>query len=468
MEKGKRLKTDVNGETLLPEAMIQHIQSFLTGKEAARTTLLSKSWYSAWLTRPTFDFDQQDFTYGGPKSSKSRFVKYVMKIIAKYQDLNLKIDSLRLRCTRGNEFLANRLIVKAMKMGATDLNLEMRSVTRVLPREVLESETLVRLSVSGRIIVGNVRCWGLKSLSLNRVHMKSDDMLRDIISCCISIEELSLSHCRSSILVNRNGKMFTLSAMNLYELRKLRRLYLETVCVDALFFSNFDSRFPCLKDLILLGCHGYKTIQIVSTSLERISFMQFKALTGEFDVRNLVSFSYSGVAMPSLSIESSREWEYSYTSTACSRLVLSRSWFMKLSKSILAQSSPSKITLYIKYWCWERIGEKGYTYIEPKPLVLENLTIGTPIYSLNTRMLVGLFRLCRPKIITFHLLHILRKKLMKKMITPNQNRLGQLGLKEVSVEIYEEILKEWRPLLLKEPLHDFKQKIKIRFHLRWG
>ncbi|KAH6756157.1 hypothetical protein C2S53_004256 [Perilla frutescens var. hirtella] len=480
MEKGKKLKTDVNDETGLPEVMIQHIQSFLTGKEAARTTILSKSWYNAWLTRPTLDFDQQNFTSGDPKSSKTRFAKFATKSMARYQDLNRNIESLRLRCTRGNEILANKLIVKALKMGATDLNLEMRSITMVLPREVLESETLIRLSLSGRIIDGNVRFSRLKSLSLNRVHFKNEDMLRDIISCCLLIEELSLSHCKISISGNGNVKMIALSASNLYELHKLRRLFLEKVSVDALFFTDFDSRFPCLKDLSVVGCHGYKTIQISSTSLERISLVQVNPLTSEFNVPNLVSFSYSGMAIPSsLSIESSREWEYSYISIRCSRSVLSRSWFLKLNKS-LTQFNPSKISLSIRRWYWSRKGEEG-DHIQPKPLVLENLTIERSIYLLNTYMLVGLFRLCHPKFITLYWAprscddsfdHIVCKKLMKEMITPNsgipdQDIFGEFGLKEVTVEIYREILAEWRPLLLNEPIYDSIEWKKIRFHLRF-
>ncbi|KAH6769808.1 hypothetical protein C2S52_014611 [Perilla frutescens var. hirtella] len=134
MEKGKRLKT-VDGEILLPEAMIQLIQSFLTGKEAARTTLLSKSWYNVWLTRPMLDFDQENFTNSDPKSSETMFAEFATKSMTRYRDSNLKIESLRLRCTRGNanELLANELIVNAMKMGSTDVNLEMSSPTLVLP-----------------------------------------------------------------------------------------------------------------------------------------------------------------------------------------------------------------------------------------------------------------------------------------------------------------------------------------------
>ncbi|KAH6816552.1 hypothetical protein C2S51_021372 [Perilla frutescens var. frutescens] len=472
MEKAKQLKT-AKGETLLPEAILQHIQSFLTGKEAARTTLISNSWYNAWLTRPTLDFDQQHFTNGDPNSSKTRFAEFATKSMARYQDLNLKIDSLRLRCTRGNETLANKLIMKAMKMGATDLDLEMRS----LPREVLESETLVRLSVSGRIVEGNVRCWRLKSLNLNRVHMKSDDVLRDIISCCVLIEELSLCHCRSS------SKMFTLSAMNLSELHKLRILFLETVSVDSSFFSGFECRFPCLKDLSVVRCYGFKTMQIVSTSLQRISFVEAtKALRGEFDVPNLVSFSYSGMAIPSLSIQSSREWESHVRLTRRCRLVVGRSWLLKLKRS-LRKLSPSKISLYINLLNsshLRRVGEEEGDIHQgvPESLVLENLTIEPSICSYNASVTGRLLRMCRPKFITLHWdvpessedwwpdsksVDSIGKEVKKQVKVMAENLLD---LKEVNVEVYEESVAEWRMAPLDASATP-ENKGKIRFQFRF-
>ncbi|KAL8525249.1 hypothetical protein ACS0TY_014760 [Phlomoides rotata] len=80
MEKGKR----VEAEFQLPEAIIQHIQSFLNGKEAAQTTLLSKSWNDAWLTRPNLDFDQKAFerkSSDDTQSSQTRFWNFVNKTV---------------------------------------------------------------------------------------------------------------------------------------------------------------------------------------------------------------------------------------------------------------------------------------------------------------------------------------------------------------------------------------------------
>ncbi|KAL8485281.1 hypothetical protein ACS0TY_027544 [Phlomoides rotata] len=140
--------------TQLPEEMIQHIQSFLSEKETARTTHLSKSWYAAWLTHPNLDF-----SYLGHPTSTA-FERFVKKTLQRYEELNRKIQSFMLRMVGRNlisTFMAKEFVVKAMKLGATDLDIH----DLVLPREVLGYETLVRLSLlRGRIDlqIQQVRC----------------------------------------------------------------------------------------------------------------------------------------------------------------------------------------------------------------------------------------------------------------------------------------------------------------------
>lgn len=121
MEKGKRVET-LNDEIALPEAMIQHVQSFPSGKEAARTTILSKTWYNAWLTRPTLDLRESDFHYRGRESS---FERFVMKTLLRYLDLSLKIHSFSLRTFSfwRRDTILKLWIASAMKMGLRMLNL---------------------------------------------------------------------------------------------------------------------------------------------------------------------------------------------------------------------------------------------------------------------------------------------------------------------------------------------------------
>lgn len=476
MEKRGRIAV----ENQLPEAMIQHIQSFMSAKEAARTAVLSRSWHAAWLTRPSLAFDQRDF-------KRNKFAEVAAEAIRRYKGLNLKIESFTLQAqsSRANH-LAGELIQGAMEIGATELNLEFRPPSFALPPEVLRSQTLIRLSVKGCEIDGDaVSCSKLKSLSLDRVRLRTGDMLilRALISCCISIEELSLSNSLESIHTTN----LSLIGMDRFHLHKLRRLHLECVGVDNSLFENFDSRFPCLNDLTLVRCHGYTAVKICSTSLERVNIVQSKIFRGEFQVPNLVYFSYSGLSIPSISVEA-REWE-SHVSIKCYRSHTC-SWYLKLQK-LLIQLRSSRITLSVNIhvctkWCdvdeLEEIKDLG------RPVVVENLIIEAP-FDLGLDLLIGLFWICRPKFVTHYWLpescdywdgnneslNEIWEVLMNEVTNPDccawdEDICGRFGLKKVSMEVYEEILTEWRPLLLKGELDALTappNKRKVRFRLQW-
>ncbi|XP_057771911.1 putative F-box/FBD/LRR-repeat protein At5g56810 [Salvia miltiorrhiza] len=448
-------------ETPLPESMIHLIQSFLSAKEAAQTTLLCKSWYDAWLTRPALAFNQRNFK----NQALEEFSKFAVKTMRRYQDSNLKIESLRLKmqgCTSSSERLARNLIMDAMKMGATDLKLEFFPTAYTL-----RSETLLRLSVSGCEIYGHVICPMLKALSLDRVLLKSEDMLADIISCCNLIEELSLSH--SYICTNR---CIGLSGKDVPELHKLKRLHLEAVRVDTFLF-DLETRFPCLNDLSLVSCHGYglQAIRVTSFSLQSISIVQAVALELEFEVPNLVVFSYSGLGIPSISIEARDESE-SHISIERHHIETS-SWYLDL-KKLLAQLNQSRINLTISIVGSQPRGIADVDDFQAvaKPVSVEKLRLEA---NYDARcILIGLFGICRPKFVThcwlgrswWKLDDQSIRNLCESLIGPNceQYVFGQFDLKEVNMEVYDDDAAEWRPLLLQDEIPNQR---KSRFHLKW-
>ncbi|CAA0828581.1 ABC transporter G family member 40 [Striga hermonthica] len=70
--------------------------------EAARTSILSNAWHHAAITRPNLDFDVHDFRIGRDEdepnsSSRDKFSKFVKNTILRYEQLKLKIGSLRFR-----------------------------------------------------------------------------------------------------------------------------------------------------------------------------------------------------------------------------------------------------------------------------------------------------------------------------------------------------------------------------------
>ncbi|KAL3629453.1 hypothetical protein CASFOL_026675 [Castilleja foliolosa] len=476
MEKCKRVES---GEILLPEAIIHHIQSFMTGKEAAQTSVFSKHWYSAWSTRPNLDFNYRDFVNRG--HIPGRFKDFVKKTIQRYEELNLTIDSIGLRANwweKRRLSLYDEWVLKGMQMGATDFKLHLMHPLSSfsLPKELLGSENLVRLSAIGCTIDlgvnGKVSWSKLKSLSLHKVYFEGD-VICDIILSCPLIEELLLSECVFKVHTSDYRRRKLAWSTNLFELRKLRCLSLKEVKIDTSFFCDFSLKFPCLKDLIVDNCHGYKAINISSPSLERISFVvKKKMLRVSFEVPCIRKFTFSGSDLPCLpcfyfgtSSSFVYKWE-SDISVTCSGNdyghLTPLLWFDKM-KRLLVDLSPSRISLTLGITVSDVFRDviQGLSKVF-KPPVVDNLRVLTGAPSLA--VLSCLFWICRPKFISFtgvkaDILELLCERSFGHMF----------DLKEVNMEFYDENLSEWGPALSLKALLDAypENKQNIRFKLRW-
>ncbi|KAL8515766.1 hypothetical protein ACS0TY_014453 [Phlomoides rotata] len=512
---GKR----VQGEILLPEPIIQDIQSFMSGKEAAQSSILSKSWYTAWKTGPHLYFDQRGFIRNsGDRSGENGFWEFVRKNVQRYDKLNLPIESLSLWMygtdsdTASSYSLANKLIVEAMKLGVVDLDFCINYSDRVfeLPREVLGSQTLTRLSVRGCKIgvgkKGKINCLRLKSLCLDNVWLEGD-IIWDVISICPLIEKLSLFSCRFLLGTRKSKKVVSVTNFSMlglspffefgklgsvvdgpicvYEIRKLRCLLLCGVNVHTLFFDEFSSKFPCLKDLGLHDCYGYKGIRISSPSLECINITQDDMLRVRFNVPCIRKFTFSSGQIPSLSFETSRsDWEsdISIARISCP----SSKWFLELNK-LLTKLSMSRVSLSLKI-----LYRNGFKYVVniqdlPKPVV-ENLIVDVPSSDCPA-FFDGLFQCCCPIFVTpfwlpksmisgerkMEFLKAVYKRLIQQInldfldAKSNGSVLCQDDLEEVGVEVEAGSL--WRRLPW-ELLLDYSTRLvdeqRIRFHLRWG
>ncbi|KAL3651399.1 hypothetical protein CASFOL_004401 [Castilleja foliolosa] len=125
--KNPKLIDSANGVSQLPEAIIQHIQSLLTLKQAAQTSILSKSWHNAWSTLPNLDFDQRRSgrDYKSYRDVRG-FLESAMRTIQRYEQSNLNIKSFSLSMDRRDSdirILGDELTMKALKLGAIELSL---------------------------------------------------------------------------------------------------------------------------------------------------------------------------------------------------------------------------------------------------------------------------------------------------------------------------------------------------------
>ncbi|KAL0388712.1 UNVERIFIED_CONTAM: hypothetical protein Sradi_2753000 [Sesamum radiatum] len=486
---------------------------FLTGKEAASTAVLSKSWYNSWLTRPALDFDERNFqNQNSDPQNDDKFFNFVKRSMERYHGLNLTIESFKLWMNVrdvDSSSLATELIVKAVKMGANGVNLEFSPPISeyILPKELFEAESLVGLSLAGcKIFSGEVMCLRLKSLHLSKVCVE-DDMIRDIMLGCPMIENFVLSDCEGFVKVNvsKMAKLKRLSVIrhvtnpvvfrspliefeehsvgtiidgraNLSEFRKLSCLYLERVKIGKMVFSDFANKFPCLEDLTVHHCVGCFIFNISSQSLKYISLAHTRRLEVQLDVPNIRKIKFSGSSIPSLTfIIASREWESDIALSCWNYLGVS--WLLEL-KKFLTNLGPSRITLRIELFTENRIDCWPVIQGLSKPVVENLILMAHSSSSVSSALLDGIFWSFRPKPqfwkASNDLLRLLCNRLMD-IGNPNcsssiEKNIGWHELKEVNAELFEDTIMEWQPLPWKTLLDDVEspeKEVQIRFLLRW-
>ncbi|CAA7016736.1 unnamed protein product [Microthlaspi erraticum] len=136
----------------LPNELLCHILSFMTTKEAALTSVLSKRWRNLFASVPNLDLDDSIFLHSeeGKREKPGilqSFMDFVDRVLALQGDSLMKKFSLK--CKTGVESVrVDRWIHNALQRGVSELDLfiELDSFYW-LPQEVSLSKTLVELRV---------------------------------------------------------------------------------------------------------------------------------------------------------------------------------------------------------------------------------------------------------------------------------------------------------------------------------
>ncbi|CAA0821998.1 Putative F-box/LRR-repeat protein [Striga hermonthica] len=465
------------GEFFLSEPIIRRIQSFLNGREAAQTTVLSKSWRQAWLTRPNLDFDFSQLSIVVEVS------ELMDKTIRRYEESNLKIESLSLIMGSSN-CLCEDLIIKALRMGVTRLSLQLSNENgcdQVLA-EVLGSEHLVELSLQGCRIAPSpehkIGCSRLKSLSLSEFKLESDEVIFGLLSGCPLLENLSLTGFVHG----------TVSLPNLPNLPKLKRLELRYLRINSSFLGDLSCKFPLLRSFAFRCFYLESDLVISSPSIEHLDIETERILGPvrlEFDVPSIRKFefkSWENLPPSSLSFKSTslREWEsHLYIKSHC---CVGTVGVIGLNK-LLTSLGQSKIHLWIEvykynsersfnYDVWEF---NGLTLHQVEELTIDGMDCKVPSLT-NFALFDGLFRLCRPKLITQQNQASYQSDfLFKTFLRHGTNHVcsarslcmyGLRQLEEVRGQIFYEDVDTWRLIPL-DAWDAFKEHKKIRFQLRW-
>lgn len=265
----------------LPDEILSTIISFLTLKEAVRTSLVSKSWRFIWTNHPDLLFDSCNILgstiYSDSTSTRRlkldkqrqrrKFIQRVYHVMEKrYQ--GPKIDSLAVHFHLGKDSAADidHWISCAVAKGAEKLDLDLSEwrsfmvdygASTVLEPYTFPFWTLLRkecnlkhlqLSSCNLGSPQNSSCLSsLVTVELRDLNV-SDKQLKDFLCVCLFLENLSLHHCQ-----------------------------------DLVDFKFAGSRSP-LRFLSIKNCFGLKNIEICAKNLGTLEY------TGQ-----VVSFSFKDV-----------------------------------------------------------------------------------------------------------------------------------------------------------------------------
>ncbi|XP_010057500.2 F-box/LRR-repeat protein 25 isoform X3 [Eucalyptus grandis] len=177
----------------LPDAIILHIFSFMTTKDAVKTSILSKRWRSTWTSN-------QYMSFSLPLGS-------ILKSFITF------VDSVLLRCTaiKAKRFLydgpcfaliqssLDRWLQFAIKHGVEEVSVNLRYLRYkdfLLPRILFCCTTLVNLRVSQCCfrVFGTVNWCSLKTLRIDYANLNNDGMMR-VLGGSPVLEFLELKSC---------------------------------------------------------------------------------------------------------------------------------------------------------------------------------------------------------------------------------------------------------------------------------
>ncbi|KAK2988336.1 hypothetical protein RJ640_000323 [Escallonia rubra] len=425
----------------LPEEIVQHILSFLSTKESAVASLLSKAWLCAWSTNPFLDFDEAFFRGEYPvfKERRRAFAEFAGKTLLRYHEHKVRIHKLSLKILEENLELTCKLIRLANDCGVQELCLSLKgaSGSRFAPA-IFDVHSLVKLDLQLcdmlEVQCSSITCHSLQVLKLYRVSL-AEQIIEKLVCSCPLIDTIILDKCYGFKKVQINNQhhlrifeiearfgetvdikvpsleLFTYSEgwrstsveypFTIQSIYNVKRLCLNLYKITDEFIRKIVSEFSLLQELTLYYCPMLKGLIFSSHSLKRINLRSCDNLTEVyFDTPNLLSLDYCSYnRVPSLSSNSTPT---QLKMNLCIRLVSGNSGtlFFQNLRECLASINHSELSL--PYICapkfsfsFEDLRAIPLPYPAPE---VEQMSLSTYSRTHVYPLLVdALFWTCRPK-----------------------------------------------------------------------
>ncbi|KAH7843787.1 hypothetical protein Vadar_020760 [Vaccinium darrowii] len=274
----------------LPENVLHHILSFLSTKDAIRTSILSTKWEYLWTSIANIDL-KETYHQAGKKEDGS-FLEFVDRVLIFHDASGIKSLSLESH-ELVNSSRVNSWISASIRHNIKELKLCLHWKTQpVLPCRLFTCQSLVvlKLSMDWALEVPSLtRFLNLKTLELKYVTFSDDNSTQHLFSSCPMLQELALVYCGW-----KNLKTITIC------IPTLKRLTIDNQqgpgdvlsCVTKIYAANLI-HLHCISCQIIDFCL-YDLSSLVDASIclyeepeEVVTPRVLRLLTGIFNVKKL-------------------------------------------------------------------------------------------------------------------------------------------------------------------------------------
>ncbi|XP_057452857.1 putative F-box/LRR-repeat protein At1g56400 [Lotus japonicus] len=246
----------------LPHSLLSTIVSLIPFKEAARTSILSKSWIDIFKSTSNIEFDEFYFVKDGQtcqirQAERKIFLEFMTLWIANHKENVIDKFSLRLSMPRKAKRVVEKCIVFATKHGVKELELNFCDPTLdfyfttsyinqvalfELPAHVYDHTFLKSLKLfSCSFVEAELRnFYALREISLGWMEVKLTT-IKNLLSNCKVLESLSLKRCW-------NSDDFDLRDENLSLVIDVRSLVMEEEILE--FCIEFEGQALFLYKLV--------------------------------------------------------------------------------------------------------------------------------------------------------------------------------------------------------------------------
>ncbi|KAH7861273.1 hypothetical protein Vadar_024080 [Vaccinium darrowii] len=274
----------------LPENVLHHILSFLSTKDAIRTSILSTKWVYLWTSIANIDLEEP-YHLAGKKKDWS-FLDFVDRVLLLHDASDIK--SLTLTAVKPvNSSRVNAWISTSITHNIEELNLCLDWKTQpILPCCLFTCQSLVvlKLSMDWSLKVPSLTRFSiLKTLELSYVTFSDDNSTQHLFSSCPMLQELALVNCGW-----KNLNTITICIPTLKRLTIENSILLMDVlsCVPNIYAANLI-HLRCISWLVV-DFHLYNLFSLVDASIglyenleEDVTPRMLRLLTEIFNVEKL-------------------------------------------------------------------------------------------------------------------------------------------------------------------------------------